>query len=1811
MTEAATGILTTPHFGPKGETDDLSRVEVLFSRPMVLERDVGKVLSKGPIEFVPDLSGQFEWVTPRAVQFLPESPIPGTAWSCRIPAGTRALDGSITSTDESWRIDYHRPQWTGSWLDETESGHDPWQDPFWLEFDRPASADESSLRFVTARGTIPAQILPIDTFAPNRLSFRPATPLEAATTYDLVLDSELNFEGGELTLADNPVVRFRTPSPTRILQGAFNEAGQIVLHPSFAVAADSLRGFLQIEPTPPTGFALHNSGKTILIEGEFPPGESLHLQVRPGFRNVFGLAADRPLSLHLQAPHNRGLLQLSPSGGTLIPGPREYLRLESSNVGEISLRAAWLDRDTYPRALALRQALSGDAASLADTLALDGSTTIAWQNLESIGASDWSDSLHVYDLVVARIPDRPDDVQGLWIEATSTTKFDEPERSAGESVRTDALLQFGPIGVSAFSESRHSLFWVTDLITGRALKSARVSMWTDSAGVLSRGWQGRSDTVGLVWGPGSMALAGPEKNVRFVLAEHENGATWLQLPGRVDEPETASGADMSNATISRAAIVTDRKAYAPGDIVRWKAYVREVSVKGLVQSNFPRLIASMTGERWKQSRRVHLNTFGATSGQFRLPERTGRYALELYAPARENELPGPGTLLGSRELTVVAADPPPLELTWQSPGELHPSEKNIVRGRVTDRSGRGVRHASVEWSTESRPVSFRYSGWEGYQFGPRTGSARTERRNGELETDKEGNFSVEIDPDLARVGGQSVDAEIILEGTVSGLDRLALSSADTLSMVASPLRLGLKDRSREPNTAGTLSWEWICVDTSGALIADIDVEASLWRESEDGSLIELAERSLVSDEKPQTIAFPRKGTERVFLRLETDRKNAPLSEAWGNPWSRESSSGPYLTVETQAPETDGWTSVRLPQTPPSGATTLWVLHQQELLSSRVLEMSSSSTVDLAKTPALPGQVRATAIQIGSDPSAARHGGAARSQRPRYRMGETTFAVDESAWQANLDLELDPPYPTPGDTASISFRLRDRLDRPCRGEVTLAILESPPLPLPVQRTAGESDAPAFLEAFGDLFAAPSSSVRYTDTRQSLQRSGNSSETPALEFGPGGVSENPEHSPNPAAEERTFYWNISIPTNDAGEARLRFVLPEKNATYRFRAYGATVSNGAGGFAVAERRINASNPLFVDWDLPSFARPEDSFNFEARILGSTNNVPELRLSGAALTDVRTDQAKLGAHTLSARATVQNPSSVRFELRPGIQSADQSIEEVRLPIDANPIERTSVIFGAAGPRAEEILDLEAPEVLGASGLELQLSPTRQSELGDALHHTLNRTGPGIEPRLSRIRAYLLAEDLVSALSWSVDSLQVDRESAQILWRLAPSGDLSVPLSSTEGDQREAIYLDAYAFSTWGRLGKKNRGLEQGFYAAFERRMERNLRQLRGADRVDFDLLAFTLLAVTEYGREVDPDAPLRWLLARDTSLSLTGKLLLALALDARAGHTDRPLDRSIHRQVVAWMDVLLVQLEEAQDENGLLRESVETALPYAVGRAGDIRASALALRLLTQRSPNHALAGSLFRALLENRSDGHWGTPHGNVLASEALHAFLNQVEQLRLPAQGRVVLGLTKTEGVRFTETDPSPKTLYLSSSELARIRRTDPSTSQLRFRFETERLQTLAYQLRFPDRLAAITAPARDDGLGVFRRYTDLQRGRHRDSWKRGDLVDVEIVVTAATSTGQLWLREPIPAGATLVHGLSEAKETRRVDIPLDPSTKSDELVWLLPPLETGIHVYRYRILCERKGLYGVPGSIVAELHGRDRWGRAAASRISID
>ncbi|MEZ4649963.1 MAG: hypothetical protein R3E97_14470 [Candidatus Eisenbacteria bacterium] len=1412
-------------------------------------------------------------------------------------------------------------------------------------------------------------------------------------------------------------------------------------------------------------------------------------------------------------------------------------------------------------------------------------------------------------------------------------------------------------------------------------------------------FRGVTDEDGLVWTPGTEVLA-PAGRPTAARATLRGRSAWLPLSlpdplsrpkdvptedapvgaddvntgeaGEPDAHESEAGVAADSTATARAVLFTDRDVYAPEDLVRWQLFSvlrRGSSLEWAAGTDWilhvdgPADVAAASPFAPPVPSRtypIRANQSMEVRGDFTLPRQVGVYRLRLASPREE-------TPVLERYVRVASAARPWLALTLED--DASDNSPLVGRcsvsstGRVETEPGRSAGVVPLGWRVDTTLADAPFSAqFPDFHFSDAWNDALPIV---ELRRDAETNDDGEAEAVLTIARGQATSGcriELRLH------PRVLPDGGETRrswTWYPSALVPGVRNAGRDRESIGALAWEWVVVDLSGRPVEGESVQLEL-RRIDAGHEALLWTRNGTSSDGPLRLAVERPGPGDYTLRVVLPDGTAamPGSDAP----SRAGDPNPsFLRANSSGSQLD----LTLGGTPLAGANTLFVVERGDILAAKAERVPGDGTMVLPLPPLPPPTAELHVTQVGSDPSRVRYEGGLRNRLPFYRSVSAEVASDAPPHRALVVLSVDAGGQSP-DSASVSIELRTPDGAHPAGNLSVSVTAVPDsAPDAGQDAAVQPDPLA--AAFGDAGTPP----RWTELRDRLVLSGGvDAETTPESSAPGSStsessapgsstsrSSSTGSSASPATEasspatrddsvgragnagpvldddrhahaERSLLWNpdVEIPAN----AGVRFALPlgplgEDRLRVRVWARTPDVRFGYAETTVrpdAELRIRPADvpTLYagdrIEW--PCRITNDGGERWEGRLFAEVDGGTLLRAPDV----VRIDAGSTWNGRIELEAPADEGEVVLVtRLEDGTANVVSS-QTVRSTVLQPKVERTVVRSGVASPRAEDVLDLSDGHLLAAQGVEIRVAASYYLELGDAVRTLLSDTVPDPDRDIARLAAAALAARAPSWYGTTRDELSrvADESCARLQSVGIPLGEaFEIPETDLVPASRfRPFALDArarWAASLAAREGLPVPSAWQTELDAAADSYRTRIREIMA--RPQLEIAALHTFTDRVAGRQRPDDRDLIWLLARDTLLGTLGRTYLALAWDAE---TARP---EILPQLRGQYETLLRDVGESLDPT---RPSVLAD--------GSVATSAMLLRLLAERAPNHQLAPALLRGVLGARNAaGIWPDRMNGALSVCGISALLSRVESVDRPQRAELVLGRSTTKDLLLEPAPPSStdggptagSTREVKNGSqgpvaiveydlptLSRMRRHDPDGTKLELLLTTERASSAHYQIRTHEespaaRLAAATGAIRV--TRVFRRVDGTPfgtKGADPIGWidaGASRLLEVELTIELQESTAGLFIDEALPPASTFRGWIQDGASA---DPGLDRATvRSDHSIeFVTAPLSKGTHVFRYGLEVRSAGRFHLPGTRVEALRTGAR-GRGAGQELRLD
>ncbi len=633
-------------FEPLGRTELRTNVTIKFSKRMVPIDSLDKPVLNPPVRFEPAIPGIARWVESDLLRFFPDAPLfPSTEYIARVQSDRVWVSGLRIINPETYKfrtpsLQFERQRCTVEELyDELGRVHIVGRLVFnyavslkdlqeRLEIKGTNKTAKSSLKYTLnftgqydeERGAFPTteQSQPSESQVGYdfQLISEPFERGESAQYYSVIVGKGLVCQNCEFPLED-PLTVSVSVEPKHPLTVQYvrsnNERELIDLRIDFSHTVDPemAKSFITIEPA--VDYTMEGSYSTLILRGEFRPGEAYTVTIARGLGAANGLPLQNDFSTRVQIDDLRPSISFTSRGVFLPRTGNGLLEFKSVNIdeGAVEIEQVFANNLVY-------FLISGYSSPYMD----EGGY---WDNR----AQQLGRSLFIKDIKLESPRNVPllttIDINSL-VGPKSSGLFKVSARAKNERWTGDSrYVLITDLGLSARMGDNYLMVWVNSLTNSTPIPGATVRLISRNNQVLL---EGRSDSRGMaIFKDIQDKLKGFEPFI--IIAEKESDLSYIRLDESLLPVADFDVAGRPYLTSGyEAFIYTDRGVYRPGDTLRIVSVVRGIDAK--VPPSFPYAL-TIFDTRGKKfiSFRMSSDATGLTTLDYIIPDyvATGKYAI--------------------------------------------------------------------------------------------------------------------------------------------------------------------------------------------------------------------------------------------------------------------------------------------------------------------------------------------------------------------------------------------------------------------------------------------------------------------------------------------------------------------------------------------------------------------------------------------------------------------------------------------------------------------------------------------------------------------------------------------------------------------------------------------------------------------------------------------------------------------------------------------------------------------------------------------------------------------------------------------------------------------------------------------------------------------------------------------------------------------------------------------------------------------------------------------------------------------------------
>ncbi len=804
----------------------------------------------------------------------------------------------------------------------------------------------------------------------------------------------------------------------------------------------------------------------------------------------------------------------------------------------------------------------------------------------------------------------------------------------------------------------------------------------------------------------------------------------------------------------------------------------------------------------------------------------------------------------------------------------------------------------------------------------------------------------------------------------------------------------------------------------------------------------------------------------------------------------------------------------------------------------------------------------------------------------------------------LSVQVKPALASlkPAETETLSLTLKDEKNNPVSGQFTVMVVNEAVLQLSGYRP------PDLVET---VYAEQPISLRFADNRQDVALS---PLTSPLEKGwgyGGGFSSAAASTRLRNDFQALAFYQGSVIADDSGQATVSFELPDDLTTWRAMVIA---TDGNLRFGQGDATFVATQPLITNPLLPQFLRVGDRLQAGLTVTNTTGKGGKLRLEsqlkgGLAFVntdDSRTRQNQPDSGTTAYRFTMvaEQPGTAQIEFRSVLAS---EADAFKVPLTIKPLETTEqVVESGTTPNAVTIPLKVADDVaVKTGGLEVSLASNLLSDLKLPAQETLQAEAwPCLETLASRVaiatQLQILSQKYGSAVATDIDLKTVATTALNQMQTLQqPDGGFAAWPGSEQSDP----FVTSYAASVLARAQAAGFTVSSSLIEGVKPYLSKLL-----ADPGQYDFCQDadcknqvrleTLGALASLGNV--RNQYLSWLYDQRETFDFTDRVKLA-----------RHLTRFADWETEAAM--LVDQLQESLYETG---RTATVNLPQQwQWLNSQTAAQSQAIRLWIARAGSPEQLDRLVQGLLAQRQAGAWGTGYDN---AQALIALADYAQRLPAPPSFEVTvrLGDETLVSQAFIGNETASTEVSVPMAKLPR----GESDLQLQKSGEGELHYLAAYRYRLKG-----NPPGRLNGLRISRRVYPANQSEalhqfglaaaEETALPVGQVFDVGLEIIADHPVNHVIITDPLPAGLeavdttfqTVAGAVQAQADSWQIGY---QQIYSDRILAYSDHLDAGVYSLHYLVRSVTPGTFLWPGATAQLQYAPEEFGRTTAATLLV-
>ena len=1339
-------------------------IVIMFSSPI---RALGDMSNPHlPITVEPRIDYSIDWIDTSTIKLIPSHLDASTKYTVKIAKGIKSRDGGLTEADTTVSFQTEQPILKKN-SHEAEGTQRPYgvTEPIKLTFNQKMNLSSVTGKMKSEPSS--SWNASYDKEDPNTVVLTPRDPLTRNSVYTITLPAGTQGVEGNLGMLQDEMFGFRTAGDFVLNSSdpAQNSTGSSIYNISLTLSnpidIKGLENKIEIIPAPKDKPTVSVSDTTLYINTTLKYSTVYQLSFKNGVVDMFGQPFKTVPKLTFTTQEMTPQVRLGrPNQYSTLNILNAYQSDFSLLLSTINTKRVLVETCQIPMEDIMKDISRFSTEYFPDTCVSKASWTT-----EPKGDHDTAINapLDLNRLTKNLLPSTPD-IWYIRVTQEGRDKNDYNTIDGGIFVRTKTALTLKRSG-------KNFLLWATDLKTGQVVSDTPVDIYVNGnqgdVKRLEKTYQTNKD--GIVMDTSdkaydiSYAVAKRDNDLSFVSGSMSNGIeTW--------DFGLNSG---SNASGLIGHVYTERPVYRGGDTVYIKGFIRKDNGKRLVlpEETDAEINVSNTEGTTIYNKKLKLSSFGSFDTSFTLAEnaKLGDYALTTTLKDPKTKETIYFDQGGYSGFLVEEYQKPEFKLSISSDKEDYVGlSKPIITTTAEYYSGGPVKNGKLSYTINKIPYYFAAPGeLSSYTFNDNTDYssdawATKMIDQGETTLDNQGTASISAKTDAIKdtlASGES--ALITYEGTIT--DSQSRSVSDRVSSIihASRTYVGLKAQSYISSEGEKAMFDIATATSTGERKASTAVSLRVLERKyvtvkKEGIDSNSYNESVAEDKEiyRTNVTTGEKGLasfSHTFASSGIYILEATVRDAEGNlgrsaievyvtgriaiSFKQDNTSRVELTSDKKFYKT-GETAKILAPSSFKKALILITKERDSVISYQVKSIENSYTfpIILSKND-LPNIYVSTIINKIPDE---------KDTEPAFEVGYTNLAIDTTEKELTIDITPDKPSYEPRQKVTLDIRTKTTDGRGVSSEVALAVVDESILALVGNPKVDLVNGVFYsTRPLGVMTAANLTSYISTKNVRAGKAKG----------GGGGLSDKPRGD-----FRDTAYVNQTVTTDQQGNARISFTLPDNLTTWQVLTKGITKESEVGNKEIA---IVTEKKLMVRPALPSFVRPGDALIASYAIINNSKDADRVTVAltgtGFTLQGSATDTIDLASHE---EHVVTFPIKINSDgIKPsftlaatGKQNKDSIVISPKLEKGLLP--RVDATFGKSAGVSTEYISRPETANTKESSFTVAVSRTLLPQIEQASKDLITYEYECSEQLMSKVLSYMLTKQILgSALQTKLDT--------------------------------------------------------------------------------------------------------------------------------------------------------------------------------------------------------------------------------------------------------------------------------------------------------------------------------------------------------------------------------------------------------------------------------------------------------------------------